>query len=134
MGAQGTQPAAEVTEEFKNQLLGVDPDLIDYNYGPETYDAVVITALAAELAETDDPAQVATFINGVTREGEKCATFTECKALIDGGATDIDYDGPSGPQSFSQAGEPTEASFSISTYAPDNTIDTEATQYRTAQF
>jgi ABC-type branched-subunit amino acid transport system substrate-binding protein len=134
VGAQGTQPAAEITEEFKNQLLGVDPGLIDFNYGPETYDAVVITALAAELAQSDDPAQVATFINGVTREGEKCATFTECKALIDGGETDIDYDGPSGPQSFSQAGEPTEASFSISTYAPDNTIDVEATQFRTAEF
>ena len=134
VGAQGTQPAAEVTEEFENQLLSVDPNLIDYNYGPETYDAVIITALATELAETDDPAQVATFINGVTREGEKCSTFTDCKALIDGGTTDIDYDGPSGPQSFSQAGEPTEASFSISTYAPDNTIDPEATQFRTAQF
>ena len=134
VGAQGTQPAAEVTEEFKNQLLSVDPNLIDYNYGPETYDAVIITALATELAETDDPAQVATFINGVTREGEKCSTFTDCKALIDAGTTDIDYDGPSGPQSFSQAGEPTEASFSISTYAPDNTIDPEATQFRTAQF
>jgi branched-chain amino acid transport system substrate-binding protein len=134
VGAQGTQPAAEITEEFKDQLLGVDPGLIDYNYGPETYDAVVIAALAAELAQSDDPAVVATFINGVTREGEKCPSFTECKALIEGGATDIDYDGPSGPQSFSQAGEPTEASFSISTYAPDNTIDAEATQFRTASF
>jgi branched-chain amino acid transport system substrate-binding protein len=134
VGAQGTQPAAEVTEEFKNQLLGVDPGLIDYSYGPETYDAVIITALAAELAETDDPAQIATKINGVTRDGEKCATFAECKALIDGGATDIDYDGPSGPQSFSRAGEPTEASFLISTYGPNNQIDTTKNQYRTAQF
>ncbi len=134
VGVQGTQPAAEITEEFQNQLLAVDPGLIDFNYGPETYDAVVITALAAELAGTDDPAQVATFINGVTREGEKCANFTECKALIDAGTTDIDYDGPSGPQSFSIAGEPTEASFSISTYGPDNQIDAEATQFRTASF
>jgi branched-chain amino acid transport system substrate-binding protein len=134
VGVQGTQPAAEVTEDFKNQLLGVDPGLIDYNYAPETYDAVVITALATELAGTDDPAQIATFINGVTREGEKCSTWADCKALIDGGETDIDYDGPSGPQSFSQPGEPTEASFSISTYGEDNQIDNAATQYRTAQF
>ena len=134
VGVQGTQPAAEVTEEFKNQLLAVDPGLIDYNYAPETYDAVVITALATELAGTDDPAQIATFINGVTREGEKCSTWADCKALIDGGETDIDYDGPSGPQSFSQPGEPTEASFSISTYGEDNQIDNAATQYRTAQF
>jgi branched-chain amino acid transport system substrate-binding protein len=134
VGVQGTQPAAEVTDEFKNQLLGVDPGLIDYNYAPETYDAVVITALAAELAGTDDPAQIATFINGVTREGEKCGTWADCKALIDGGTTDIDYDGPSGPQSFSQVGEPTEASFSISTYGENNQIDNAATTFRTAQF
>ena len=134
VGVQGTQPAAEVTEDFKAQLLGVDPGLIDYNYAPETYDAVVIAALAAELAGTDDPAQIATFINGVTREGEKCATWADCKALIDAGTTDIDYDGPSGPQSFSQPGEPTEASFSISTYGPDNQIDNAQTIYRTAQF
>jgi hypothetical protein len=134
VGTQGTAPGAEITPEFREQLLGVDPGLIDYTYAAETYDAVVITALAAELAETDNPAEVATFINGVTREGEKCATYTECKALIDEGTTDIDYDGPSGPQSFSQPGEPTEASFSISTYAPNNQIDPEQTQYRTAQF
>jgi ABC-type branched-subunit amino acid transport system substrate-binding protein len=134
VGVQGTAPAAEITEEFRNQLLSVDPGLIDYTYGPETYDAVVITALAAELAGTDNPAEVATFINGVTREGEKCSTFTDCKALIDGGTTDIDYDGPSGPQSFSQPGEPTEASFSIQTYGPNNQIDAAQTQYRTAQF
>ena len=134
VGVQGTTPAAEVTEDFRNQLLAVDPGLIDYNYAPESYDAVVIAALATELAGTDDPAQIATFINGVTREGEKCSTWADCKALIDGGETDIDYDGPSGPQSFSQPGEPTEASFSISTYGEDNQIDNAATQYRTAQF
>jgi ABC-type branched-subunit amino acid transport system substrate-binding protein len=134
VGVQGTQPAAEVTEEFKAQLLEVDPGLIDYNYAPETYDAVVIVSLAAELAGTDNPAEVATFINGVTREGEKCSTWADCKELIDGGTTDIDYDGPSGPQSFSQPGEPTEASFSISTYGEDNQIDDSKTEYRTAQF
>lgn len=132
VGVQGTQPAAEVTEEFRQALLGVDPDLIDFSYGPETYDAVVITALAAELAGTDNPAEIAKHINGVTREGEKCTSFVECKQLIDAGTTDIDYDGPSGPQEFSIQGEPTEASFSISTYGPDNRIDPSQTVYRTA--
>ena len=135
VGAQGTQPAAEITEEFKNQLLGVDPGLIDYNYGPETYDAVVIAALAAELAGTDDPAQIATFINGVTREGEKCATFAECKALIEGGATDIDYDGPSGPAEL-LAGRRAHRGelLDLDLRRPNNTIDAEATQFRTASF
>ena len=115
-GIKGTIPTAELTEEFKAALLETDPDLIDFTYGPETYDAVVITALAAVLADSDDPAQIAAKINGVTGGGEKCTSFEECVALIDGGTTDIDYDGPSGPQNFSAAGEPTEATFAILSY------------------
>jgi branched-chain amino acid transport system substrate-binding protein len=134
VGIRGTLPSAEVTEDFQNRLLEADPELIDFSYGPETYDAVVITALAATLAETDDPAQVATFINGVTRDGDTCTTYEECLELIEGGSTDIDYDGPSGPQSFSQAGEPTEATFLIQAYGEDNQIDVSQNEYRAAAF
>ena len=46
---------------------------------------------------------------------------------------DIDYNGPSGPQEFSQPGEPTAASFAILSYASDsNTIDDAATVYQQA--
>jgi len=132
VGVKGTFPSAEVSQDFKNKLLGVDPALIDFIYGPETYDAVVITALAAEAAGTDDPAKIATKINGITRDGEKCTSFTQCRDLIKAGTTDIDYDGPSGPQTFSKAGEPTEASFAIQAYGADNKIDDSLTQYRAA--
>jgi len=121
-GIQGTLPAAEITEDFRARMLEVDPELIDYSYGPETYDAVVISALAAAVAGTDDPAQIAANINGVTRDGEKCTTFADCIALIDAG-TDIDYDGPSGPQTFGPEGEPTEASFVVLCYDAANKVD-----------
>jgi branched-chain amino acid transport system substrate-binding protein len=122
-GIRGTLPAAEITDDFKDRLLEVDPALIDFSYGPETYDAVIIVALAAQIAGTDDPAAVAAQINGVTRDGEKCTTYADCVALIEAG-TDIDYDGPSGPQSFGPEGEPTEASFAILTYDAANTVGT----------
>ncbi len=132
-GIKGTLPAAEISADFKDRLLSVDPDLIDFSYGPETYDAFVIMALAAEAAGTDDPAEIAKRINGITGGGEKCTTFADCKELIAAG-TDIDYDGPSGPQAFSQAGEPTEASFAILSYADDaNTIDETKTVYKFAK-
>ena len=131
VGVKGTLPSAELTEEFRGRLLEVDPNLIDYSYSAETYDAIVISALAAILADTDEPAAVAREINGVTREGEKCETFADCVALIEGG-DDIDYDGPSGPQEFSQPGEPTAATFAVQTYGEDNQIDAEATEYRQA--
>ncbi len=132
-GIKGTLPAAEISADFKDRLLGVDADLIDFSYGPETYDAFMIVALAAEAAGSDDPAEIAKRINGVTGGGEKCTSFADCKALLEDG-TDIDYDGPSGPQAFSQAGEPTEASFAILSYADDaNTIDDSKTVYKFAK-
>ena len=131
-GIKGTLPSAELTDDFRQQLLGVDPALTDFSYGPETYDAVIITALATIAAETDDPAAVAAQINGVTRDGTACETFADCLALLDAGE-DIDYNGPSGPQEFSQPGEPTAASFAIMSYAEDsNTIDDAATVYQQA--
>jgi branched-chain amino acid transport system substrate-binding protein len=119
-GIAGTLPSAEITADFQARLLEVDPALVDFSYGPETYDAFVITALAAVAAGSDDPAQIAAHINGITRDGEKCTTFAECVELLDAG-TDIDYDGPSGPQAFGPAGEPTEASFAILRYNGDVT-------------
>jgi ABC-type branched-subunit amino acid transport system substrate-binding protein len=133
VGVKGTLPAAEITDEFRERLLEVDPELIDFSYGPETYDAVMITALAAAVAGTDDPAQVAAKINGVTRDGEKCTTFAECIELVDAG-TDIDYDGPSGPQTFGPAGEPSEASFAILSYDENNEVGAGVpTEFRFAQ-
>ncbi len=131
VGVKGTLPSAELTEEFRGRLLEVDPNLIDYSYSAETYDAIIISSLAAILADSDEPAAVAREINGVTRDGEKCETFADCVALIEGG-DDIDYDGPSGPQEFSQPGEPTAASFAVQTYGEDNQIDEEATEFRQA--
>lgn len=131
VGIKGTLPAAELGDEFRDRLLATDPALIDFSYSAETYDALIITALAAVQAESDDPAVVATMINGITREGEACETYADCLALLEAGE-DIDYNGPSGPQEFSQPGEPTAASFAIMTYAEDNTIDDEATEYRQA--
>jgi branched-chain amino acid transport system substrate-binding protein len=132
-GIRGTLPAAEITGDFQERLLAVDPELIDFSYGPETYDAVIIVALAAAIAGTDNPAEVAAQINGVTRDGEVCETFADCLALIDAG-TDIDYDGPSGPQTFGPEGEPTEASFKILTYDSGNRVENLIpTEFRFAQ-
>jgi ABC-type branched-subunit amino acid transport system substrate-binding protein len=129
---RGTLPSAELTDEFRNRLLEVDPELDDFSYSAETYDAVVITALAAIEAETDNPAEVARRINGITRDGESCETFADCLALVEAGE-DIDYNGPSGPQDFSQPGEPSAASFAIMSYGEDNRLDPSLTEYRQAQ-
>jgi ABC-type branched-subunit amino acid transport system substrate-binding protein len=130
-GIRGTLPSAELTSDFQDRLLEVDPDLEDFSYGPETYDAVVIMALAAEVAGTDNAVDVAAEINGVTRDGTVCTTFAECRDFIADGE-DIDYDGVGGPYTFGDSGEPSEASFAILQYGPDNQIDPDLTEYQFA--
>ena len=123
-GMKGTLPGVDVAGEladFRDALLGVDPDLIDFSYAAESYDAVIVTALAAIAAGSDDGVAVAAEINEVTRGGEKCTTFADCKALLEGGA-DIDYDGVSGPLDFIDAGEPSVASILILEFDETGTI------------
>jgi ABC-type branched-subunit amino acid transport system substrate-binding protein len=127
-GLKGTTPLVELSSDFKDRLLAVDPDLKDFNYAGESYDAVIVITLAAQIAGTDGVAH-ASEINGVTRGGEKCTTYKECLDLITAGTTDIDYDGASGPMEFSGNGEPTEASYGVLTFGADNRIDDSLTTY-----
>ncbi|MAT03729.1 MAG: amino acid ABC transporter substrate-binding protein [Acidimicrobiaceae bacterium] len=127
-GMRGTEPSVDLStiSDFIARLDEAGDMGGVYAYGAETYDAIIITALAAAVAGTDDPSAVAAEINGVTGGGEKCTTFADCIALIDAG-TDIDYDGLGGPYEFVEAGEPAAASFRIATYdgeaTPNNELD-----------
>ena len=111
-GMNGTLPGVDVEgelEAFRDQLLGVDPDLVDFSYAAESYDTVVIMSLAATVAGSTDGVAMAAEINDVTRGGEKCTSYAECLPLAEAG-TDFDYDGVSGPLEFRDEGEPTQAS------------------------
>ncbi|MFP5334201.1 MAG: ABC transporter substrate-binding protein [Actinomycetes bacterium] len=119
-GVKGTQPGAEVSDDFKNRLLEVDPSLTVFNYGPESYDAVILTALAAVAAGDDSGESIASQLVAVSKDGEKCTTYAECVELLEAG-TDIDYDGVSGPIEFDENGDPTQATIGIYQYAEDNT-------------
>ncbi|MEP4591473.1 MAG: ABC transporter substrate-binding protein [Ilumatobacter sp.] len=113
-GMRGTLPGVDVAGEladFRDGLLSVDPELVDFSYAAESYDAIVVMSLAAIAAGSDDGVTMGAEINDVTRGGEKCTTFADCAALLEADpATDIDYDGVSGPLEFRDEGEPTQAS------------------------
>ncbi len=114
-GMRGTLPGVDVAgeqAEFRDALLEVDPELIDFSYSAESYDAVVVIALAALVAGSDDGEAIAAEINNVTKDGTPCTTFAECAELIAAGE-DIDYNGVSGPLEFIDAGEPSQASILI---------------------
>jgi branched-chain amino acid transport system substrate-binding protein len=119
-GVKGTLPGAEVTDEFKQLLIDAYGDLTVFSYGPESYDASCGVALAAEAAGSDSGEAIASQLQAVSAEGEKCTTFADCVELIKAG-TDIDYDGVSGPIEFDENGDPTEAFIGIYEYDDTNT-------------
>jgi ABC-type branched-subunit amino acid transport system substrate-binding protein len=127
-GMKGTTPLTKLGKDFTDRLLKVDPNLKDYNYAGETYDAVVITALAAQMAGTNDANVFKAYVNGVTFGGDKCEDFASCLEIVKAGGNP-DYDGVSGPLAFTDAGEPAEASFGILQFADDNTIHAEDNDY-----
>ena len=52
-GVKGTLPGAEATGDFQDRLLGINPTLTDFSYSAESYDATVVSALAAIAAGSD---------------------------------------------------------------------------------
>jgi hypothetical protein len=128
-GMKGTTPLTDLSQEFRDRLLEVDPNLGNtFNYAGESYDAVVITALAAAMAQSNQATVFAPYINGVTFGGEKCEDFASCLAIIEAGGNP-DYDGVTGPLAFADPGEPAVASFGTLQFGSDNTLDPELTEY-----
>jgi branched-chain amino acid transport system substrate-binding protein len=119
-GVRATYPGAELTDDFKQVLLKADPKLTDFTYGPESYDATILTALAAVAAGSDNPEAFAPKIIEVSTGGEKCTSFADCVALLEDGQ-DIDYDGVSGPVDLGETGSPTKATIGIFEYDETNT-------------
>ncbi|MER3390326.1 MAG: ABC transporter substrate-binding protein [Microcella sp.] len=122
-GAKGTAPAPNLTSDFTDRLDAIDPDLDSYLYSSESYDAVILIALAALAAGSTDGVDIASKlqeVSGGSGDGEKCTDFASCAQIIaDGGI--VDYDGPSGPITLNDAGDPTEATIGIFEYGDDNT-------------
>ncbi len=119
-GVKATFPGAELSSDFKARLLEVDPKLTIFNYGPESYDAVILSALAAVEAKTDEPTSFAPHIITVSKDGTECSSFEECVDLLEQGE-DIDYQGVSGPCDLGENGSPVKATISILQFGDDNT-------------
>ncbi|MFZ9863829.1 MAG: ABC transporter substrate-binding protein [Ilumatobacteraceae bacterium] len=129
-GMKGTTPkGAEVSEEWLAEVSAFweskgNAALTDFNYAGEAYDAAIVIALAVEKAGTDG-AKHADEIVGITKDGTKCTTFADCKAIIAEGG-DPDYDGISGPHEFNGNGEPLEGSYAMLEFGADNRITAES--------
>ncbi|WP_309232664.1 ABC transporter substrate-binding protein [Actinotalea sp. JY-7885] len=120
-GAKGTQPGANASEEFRERLLEVNPDLKDYNYAGESYDAVVLAALAAVKGGGTDGPTIQANLHAVSGAdgGTECETFADCVELIESGE-DIDYVAVSGVGAFNEDNDPSSAWVGIYQFDAEN--------------
>ena len=129
-GSKGTlpgPPSDTISDDYKTRanelwIANGGEELTSWAYSTESYDAVVLLALAALAAGSTDPAEMAakmSEVSGYTGGGTKCTTFAECAAIINDGGV-ADYDGLSGGIALNEAGDPTETSIGIYQFDGDN--------------
>jgi len=133
-GMKGPRPIAIRDEFFQAELddvwLSIDSlnrPLNRFEYAAESYDAVILAALAAEASGTDGDS-LADSIVGLTTGTEVCFSFEECRSLLDEGL-EIDYQGLSGRLVMNPDGENVLTNFSVVTFGANNRIDDSLTQY-----
>lgn len=124
-GAKGTLPGGKLDEAFKQRLADIykektGEELTEFAYGAETYDAVILLALAAQQAGDDSGEAIAANMQSVSTGGTKVTNYADGLAAIEAGE-DVDYDGYSGPIEFDENGDPTGASIGIYQYGKEGT-------------
>ncbi|WP_312855847.1 ABC transporter substrate-binding protein [Nocardioides stalactiti] len=124
-GVKGTAPTSATPDaEFEARLFETPPMGPDdaVLYGPESYDAVIMSALAAIAAGDDSGEAIGANIVDISREGTKCTTFADCKALLEEGE-DIDYDGKSGPADMTDTGSLAAGTYGVYEYGDGNAYE-----------
>jgi branched-chain amino acid transport system substrate-binding protein len=119
-GIRATYPGAELQSDFQKRMKEVNPNLKDFTYGPESYDATMLAALAATAADNDSGEAIASQLGAVSSGGTECTEYSECVKMLEDGE-DIDYQGVSGPIDFNETGSPSAATIGIFEYGKDNT-------------
>ncbi|TXK19212.1 ABC transporter substrate-binding protein [Homoserinibacter sp. GY 40078] len=118
-GAHGVLEGVRADDAFRARLEKEDPGLSSTRYAPEAYDAVIIAALAATMADDDGGPSIRSRILDVTREGIRCSSFGECLDVLTT-EPDIAYEGITGPLRLDDAGDPTVAVYGVYEYSSKN--------------
>ncbi|WP_449277507.1 ABC transporter substrate-binding protein [Leucobacter sp. GX24907] len=122
-GAQGTTPGRTVDDEFEEQLVEASPDASkSLNFAPESYDAVVLVALAAQRGGSADSETIRENLHAVSGSdgGETCSTYADCLALLEDGE-EIHYEGRAGGGPLNDDNEPSTALIGLYKFDGENT-------------
>ncbi|WP_300766171.1 ABC transporter substrate-binding protein [uncultured Bifidobacterium sp.] len=128
-GAKGTIPGAHPSDAFQKRLKTIDSTLVNFTYAAETYDAVVLAALAAQKGGAVDGATVQKNMAAVSgaNGGTKCTTYKACLTLLKAGKS-IQYSGQAGIGSFNSDNDPSSASIGIYKFGSNNKPTFETSQ------
>lgn len=124
--SKATQRGVDLADlaDFTDRLAAVSPDLTDFSFAAESYDAVILSALAALAANDSSSRAIASMlieVSGGDDDGTPATTFeSAARVILDGGI--VDYDGPSGDIAFDENGDPAGAVIGIYQYGADNTF------------
>ena len=96
-------------------------ELKDFSYGAESYDATILSALAAVKGGSNDSQTVQKNIAAVSgaTDGTECTTYADCVELL-GGGSEIHYTGPSGIGPLDDENDPSSAFIGIYQYDANN--------------
>jgi len=127
-GAKGILPGPVVTEDFQQRLKDLWADvnngaeLTNFGFAAESYDAVVLIALAALSADSTEADAIASKlkeVSGGSGNGKKATNFKQAAKIINAGGV-ADYDGFSGGIKFDDNGDASEASIGVYQYDATN--------------
>jgi neutral amino acid transport system substrate-binding protein len=125
-GGKGTIPGADAPNDFKERASSWSEEfegaaLDDYSYAAESYDAVILAALAAAKGGSNESTAVQENLQAVSgaTDGTECTSYAECLALIEDGE-EIAYQGPSGIGPLNDKHDPSSAFIGIYQYNGDN--------------
>ncbi len=105
--------------EFQTALQRINPELIDFAFTSEVYDALVLLALASLSAGSNEPTEYVSEMIKVSKDGTSCTTYRECAELLtdgDNANDDVDYNGISGMIGFDENGDISSAFYAILEY------------------
>jgi branched-chain amino acid transport system substrate-binding protein len=126
-GVVGTIPGAQAEGEFRDAVSGwweesEGQPLSDFSYAAESYDAVMLAALAAVRGGATDGQTISDNIQAVSgaEGGTECTTYAECVEALESG-DEIHYEGKSGIGPLNADNDPSSAFIGVYAYAADNT-------------
>ena len=118
----GTIPGVNPSDDFVKRLKSTGVDLKNTTtYGAETYDGIILAALAAQKGGSADGKTIQANMAAVSgsTKGEKCDSYKACVALLKDGK-EIQYQGQTGIGAFNKNNDPSSANIGVYVFNKDN--------------